>query len=65
MRNGKIAKKPKKARITAYVNPAIKKAAIQFMARDENIEVYISGRMSLLVTNALKAYMGIDDDRTD
>lgn len=60
MKNGKIAQKKAKARIGVYIPEYMDKAAIQFMARDENIDTYRKGKMSLLVTNALKAYMGIE-----
>jgi len=57
MKNGKIAKKPKKVRITAYVSPALDRAAVKFMARDENIKRYRRGKMSQLVSDSMKDFM--------
>lgn len=62
MKNGKIAEKPKKERLQAYITPGLTRASIKFMALDENIDRYRKGKMSLLVSDALKAYVGIDDE---
>ena len=54
-----MADKQKKDRINAYIEAGLKRKSQQFMNSDKHYETYRSGGLGLLITHALKAYMGI------